>query len=241
MTSLRQRLLLVAGWAAAAVATGLVSAGAVAVAGGQVTDRPLRPLSAAEVAALPVTNEDACGADGPLASGGPTSSSCLDRVGGVGLSTPGDDAARPAEKEPSDTTLALALGDIEAHQDPYDPAGPDVVPPPDPAVSADDIAAPGTEGRFPEDAVIPPIGPRPPEPYVVELIGGSVSVSEIDGALTLNWATPRPGFVADLRFDRSDELTVTFWNGAHLSSLLATITSDGLEVETAERAGRAEP
>jgi hypothetical protein len=241
MTSLRQRLLLVAGWAVAAVATGLVSAGAVAVAGGQVNDRPLRPLSAAEVAALPVTNEDACGADGPLASGGPTSSSCLDRASSNGLSTPGDETARPAEKEPSEVALPPFLGDIDAYVDPYDPAGPDVAPQPDPGVSAGDVATPGTEGRFPEDAVIPPIGPRPPEPFVVELVGGRVSVSDIDGALALNWATPRPGFVADLSFERRDELTVTFWNGAHLSSLTATITADGLDVDTTERAGRAEP
>lgn len=52
MGSMRQRLLLVAGWATAAVVASLVSTGAVAVAGGQVTDQPLRPLSASEVAAL---------------------------------------------------------------------------------------------------------------------------------------------------------------------------------------------
>ncbi len=52
MGSMRQRLLLVAGWAAAAVVATLVSTGAVAVAGGQVNDRPRSPLSASEVAAL---------------------------------------------------------------------------------------------------------------------------------------------------------------------------------------------
>ncbi len=52
MGSMRQRLLLVAGWAVTAVVASLVSTGAVAVAGGQVTDQPLRPLSASEVAAL---------------------------------------------------------------------------------------------------------------------------------------------------------------------------------------------
>ena len=52
MSPMRQRLLLVAGWAVAAVLATLVSTGAVAVAGGQVTDRPLRPLTASEVAAL---------------------------------------------------------------------------------------------------------------------------------------------------------------------------------------------
>jgi hypothetical protein len=39
-------------WLAAAVLTSVVASAAVAIAGGQVTDRPLRPLTAAEVEAL---------------------------------------------------------------------------------------------------------------------------------------------------------------------------------------------
>ena len=50
---MRQRLLLVAGWVLAAVGTSVVASAAVAATGGQVTDRALRPLTAAEVAALP--------------------------------------------------------------------------------------------------------------------------------------------------------------------------------------------
>ena len=116
MTSLRQRLLLVAGWAVAAVATGLVSAGAVAVAGGQVTDRPLQPLSAAEVAALPVTIEDPCVTSEPLASGGSASSAtCPDRVSSDGPFAPGDVAARPAEKEESNQ-VALAPIDVPSRR-----------------------------------------------------------------------------------------------------------------------------
>ncbi|MDK1096694.1 MAG: hypothetical protein QGM47_05470 [Actinomycetota bacterium] len=56
MIATRQRLFLVAGWLTAAFGAGLVASGAVAVAGGQVLDRPLRPLTAAEVAALPVVS-----------------------------------------------------------------------------------------------------------------------------------------------------------------------------------------
>ncbi len=70
MTTLRQRLLLVAGWFIAAVGAGLVASGAVAVAGGQVLDRPLRPMTAAEVAALPVVEMDEPDANEPHASGG---------------------------------------------------------------------------------------------------------------------------------------------------------------------------
>ena len=204
MITLRQRLLLVAGWAVAAVATGLVSAGAVAVAGGQVTDRPLQPLSAAEVAALPVTIEDPCLTSEPLASGGSASlASCPDRVSGIGPFAPGDVAARPAEKEEPD----------QAALPPLDP---------DEAAAIADASA-----ELEREVETPPIGPRPPAPEIVELIGGRVSVTLVDTAIILNAATPRPGYVADLRFDRTDQLTVTFWNGQHLSTLVATIDDNG--------------
>jgi anti-sigma factor RsiW len=70
MIVMRQRLLLVAGWLAAAIGTGLVASGAVAVAGGQVLDRPLSPLTAAEVAALPVVAVGSSENVEPQASGG---------------------------------------------------------------------------------------------------------------------------------------------------------------------------
>ncbi len=206
MVSLRQRLLLVAGWAVAAVATGLVSAGAVAVAGGQVTDRPLRPLSAAEVAALPVTIEDSCLTSERLASGGSASlNTCPDREGSSGPFAPGDVAARPAERE---EPAVVALPPIDVPE----------------SAATDDASF---DESFPEDAEIPPVPPRPPEPTVVELVGGRVSVTLVEGAIVLSAATPRAGFVADLRFERSDELTVTFWDGQHLSILTATVGEDG--------------
>lgn len=69
MAAMRQRLLLVVGWVIVATVTSLVALGAVTVPGGRVNDRPLEPLSAAEVAALPVavTVESA---NEPQASGG---------------------------------------------------------------------------------------------------------------------------------------------------------------------------
>lgn len=70
MAAMRQRLLLVAGWLAAAIGSVLVASGAVAIAGGQVLDRPLRPLTAAEVAALPVVTVGLADATEPQASGG---------------------------------------------------------------------------------------------------------------------------------------------------------------------------
>ena len=105
MTVLRQRLLLVVGWITAAVGAGLVASGAVAVAGGQVLDQPLRPLTAAEVAALPVVEVGAPDAFEPHASGGFVST--------TGGPTPGSE-------------------DVDADADPIGTGGSSAIPPPDP-------------------------------------------------------------------------------------------------------------
>ena len=81
MLVLRQRLLLVAGWLVAAISAGLVASGAVAVAGGQVLDRPLRPLTAAEVAALPVATVNVSEPAEPHASGGSSEAFDTDTTG----------------------------------------------------------------------------------------------------------------------------------------------------------------
>ena len=68
--TMRQRLLLFVGWLLAAIGAGLVASGAVAIAGGQVLDRALQPLTAAEVAALPVVTVGSSDIVEPHASGG---------------------------------------------------------------------------------------------------------------------------------------------------------------------------
>jgi hypothetical protein len=95
MAAMRQRLLLVAGWIAAVVGSVLVASGAVTVAGGQVLDRPLRPLTAAEVAALPVVPVDSSVNVEPQASGGfaPT----------TGQSTEGSESIAPRSDESAET------------------------------------------------------------------------------------------------------------------------------------------
>lgn len=150
----------------------------------------------------------------PLASGGLASlASCPDRVGSNGPFAPGDVAARPAEKEDS---------------------GPTPLPPLDEEQAAAIEDASVEASREPD---IPRIGPRPPTPEIVELIGGWVSITVVEDAITLNAATPRPGYVADLSFETSDQLTVTFWNALHLSTLIAEIDDEGeLVVQTEEAA-----
>src|SRR3990172_1203985 len=113
MAAMRQRLLLVAGWIVAAVGAGVVASGAVAVAGGQVFDRPIRPLNAAEVAALPVDESVATlGSSVRLASGGSQArtgetneGSGRDTAGAIGSERPVGPGGVPAE--PGDPAIDL--------------------------------------------------------------------------------------------------------------------------------------
>jgi hypothetical protein len=94
---MRQRLLLVAGWIVAAVGAGVVASGAVAIAGGQVFDRPIRPLNAAEVAALPVDESVATlGSSVRHASGGPQASTGVPSEGGGRDTTGANGSEHPA-------------------------------------------------------------------------------------------------------------------------------------------------
>ncbi len=112
MKPMRQRLLLVVGWIAAAVGSGLVASGAVTVAGGQVLDTPLMPLTAAEVAALPVVQVGSPEDVEPQASGG--------LVAAPGEPTKGSASIVSGHEEPADTGgSAAALSDTQ----PLDPIG----------------------------------------------------------------------------------------------------------------------
>lgn len=199
MITMRQRLLLTAGWIVAVVGSGLVASAAVSVAGGQVSDRPLRPLTAAEVAALPVERPVAVVEPiEPLASGGSGSTSDnltgrSDRIETVPGNTDGPAGAGGAPAASSDARGVSA--------------------PPDPE--------PIERGVRSEAAVI-------------QLGGGSASIGVAGDRIALLWATPRPGHVAELRFESEDQLTVTF-TGPRIRYVLDAAAVDGrLLVETSE-------
>lgn len=108
-TTMRQRLLLVAGWLLAAIASGIVASGAVAVAGGQVLDRAQRPFTAAEVAALPVVTVGSSDDLEPHASGGlvpnagePTDDSSVDGSASGSTGTGGSSASEGTTTPPTD-------------------------------------------------------------------------------------------------------------------------------------------
>ena len=216
MSSMRQRLLLVAGWAAAAVVASLVSTGAVAVAGGQVTDRPLRPLSASEVAAL--TEECGSSERAPCLrqldySVGPTTS--VAAAPDTNSSQDGDEDGVSPSIPPGDTTEAPS-------EDPLDPG-----------TELDESLTPPASSDDDEVGDLP--GPRA---EVVDLTGGRISVSGADGEVRIIWLIPKHGFAvlppagAD---NLPDRVTVVLSDGSHQSTLFASWDSaEGLLIETRE-------
>jgi len=221
---MRQRVLLVAGWFTAAVVTSLVASGAVAAAGGQVLDRPLRPLTAVEVAALPVVETvDDFGSCEPLASGGFV---CPPKT-----STTGVVAEGPGENNGSEST-----GDGEGTSD----GTPSGVPPaltrpqfPDgllpPITGIPDAEDPSTAG--------PDLSDVPSDAAVVRLDGGTVSVSGSQSQIYFLWAISQPGYIIDVQASETpDQLLVVFSNGTDQSVLQASWVDDELVLEIFEGA-----
>jgi len=204
---MRQRLLLAAGWIVAVVGSGVVASGAVAIAGGQVLDRPLRPLTAAEVAALPVVSSEGTQPNGPLASGGTDSSS------GV----PSDGSAIDRATDPPDAGSAGPGG----------APTPQVVGP----TSIGEVVI-TTLDREPASPTEP--YPTVIQSAIVHLLGGAASVySGVDGLAVL-WARPNPGYVMTLHFAAEDQLSLSFTSAATRYSLAAAVIGGELEISTSE-------
>lgn len=206
MGSMRQRLLLVAGWAAAAVVATLVSTGAVAVAGGQVNDRPRSPLSASEVAAL--TEECESSERAPclrqLDESGDTTTTVL--VAPTPLSPEGDgngvSPTPPEEELPSEDPL-------------------------DPSVDVDESLLP------PEDTAVPE--PRG-EVVSLEGGRVGVSGADGDITIIWVIPSPGFALLPSTGTEiEKGAVTLVFSDGSHQSTLMATWDSaEGLVVETFE-------
>jgi len=222
MGAMRQRFLLVAGWVIAAVATSLVAAGAVAVAGGQVTDRPLRPLTAAEVAALPVAQPVDAPAEASALPPAVSSSEREQNTAGKTVDAPGsDNEPGPVGDEGTLVTTTAATADAGDA-------------PPGPTLD-ESGSEPGGEPASRDDPTASPPQDEPTSTAFVEhLRGGSVSVAAGNDGLLLLWARPKPGFVMDAEFESDHELHVEFSNEGRGSILTAQWTGTELIVETDE-------
>jgi hypothetical protein len=213
---MRQRLLLVAGWVLAAVGTSVVASAAVAATGGQVTDRALRPLTAAEVAALPegfleVLSESLASGDssnrdlvepGESTTVGPTAQAPAGAEGETRPADLTDDAPIALPRPPTDDV------DIEDDADATEP---------DPGVDPEPTATFDT--------------------HIEHLEAGSVSLVGTDDQIRLLWATPRIGWRMDVEYLEPNHLLLSFANDETLWTLNAAMVDGAIEVETQEVRG----
>ena len=213
MIPMRQRVLLVAGWVVAAAVTSLVASGAVAVAGGQVNDRPLTKVLAADVAALPVVNTEfdllPCE---PPASGG-----CDD-------ATEANSAG--AQERPGSRLGQNPVGDDEGTNDlsGLDPERPDGL---TPTIDPGDIDASDTSDAGPDLA-------RAVTSQVVNLRGGSVSFAVADDEIRIPWLIPLDGYRVRVDFADRSLLRVTFTRGGEQNVAIAMWSDGELTVEVVE-------
>ena len=234
---MRQKLLLIAGWAVAAVGSSVVASGAVAVAGGQVTDRPLRLLSASEVEAIPIVNTVASALDSePPASGGSAVDPGTPGAEDAGLATGTLANRQSSAGDEGETGLSPGTGLLPADDRAPAPGASSVggagVDQGDPR-SGDPIARPGTPG---DDPGIETVDPEPvagpaTTTRIVTLPGGTVAVAGTDGRVELLWATPRPGYTVSIDFATPDALVVSFTSSFNESVLRAYWSDEGLIVE----------
>lgn len=196
---MRRRLTLFVGWLIAVVGSGLVASGAAAIAGGQVTDRPLQPLSAAEVAALPVAPVFAQLA---IASGG-------------SQETPderdGDSSATRNESSDEERAVAADTRGFVVRPDREPVATP--LNPPLIAVPLDPIGIAGVSTEISDGSIF-------------HLAGGTFAVGGTEEAVVLLWATPRSGFATAVEYLSPTELIVSF-TGSEVNSSYRVLWSEG--------------
>lgn len=227
MTPMRQRLLLVAGWLLAAIGAGVVASAAVAVAGGQVMDRPLSPLTAAEVAALPVVGTErtqeqierlASGASGPTDRAPADERERATATGSTGIRSPaGDGGASASDRAADDSEIDGEPRIDTADPEAFSAASSDVESVKESRIIGSDVAT-------------------------IHVPGGAASVADLGDHLSLLWATPRPQYVVGLRFDSPTNLTLTFTSTLRryvidvaLGEEGIIVTNDLVATEEAER------
>jgi hypothetical protein len=227
---MRQRLLLVAGWLLAAIGAGVVASAAVAVAGGQVMDRPLSPLTAAEVAALPVVGTErtqeqierlASGASGPTDRAPADERERATATGSTGFDSPAGDGGASASDGAADNGESDGENRIDtADPEAFSAASSDVESVKESRIIGSDVAT-------------------------IHVPGGSARVADLGDHLSLLWATPRPQYVVGLRFDSPTNLTLTFTStlrrhviDVELGEEGILVTNDLVATEDDERDGR---
>ncbi len=205
-----RRILLVAAWVAATFATALVAWSAVRIAGDQVGERPVEPLSAAEVAALPA----------PATSPAPTfpastvtTAATPVAVGGDQLAGPGASPAGPTttgpERPATTTTETSPRPSSTTTTAPATPAGTTSTSAP----SSPSSTTAATTSSTTTTRTTSTTTAAAPATRGYQLRGGSVVIEYVPGRVTLKSASPKAGYQMEIHDRGPDEVEVRFESG----------------------------
>lgn len=210
-----KRVALVVAWVAATFATALVAWSAVRIAGDQVGERPVEPLSAAEAAALP---------GGPSATTSPTST--------IGPGTTAAPAPSVETTEPAPAGPAAAPASSTSSVSPSTTAG-SAPPASTTTTSRPPAPAPTTTSSAVTTTTTTASAPAA-ETRAYQLKGGSVVIEFVPGRVTLRSASPKAGWSMEVKNRGPDEVRVEFESPSGDSDLRARWSSGRLVVDIDE-------
>ena len=210
MAVMRRNMLLTTMWVLATVATGLVAWSAVQVAGARTNPDPIRPLSAAEVAALPGT---IVAPAQPNANSGP-------RAGEVevpasvttGVDGAQDDGTATSSPAAVSTSSATTAAPTTTQASPPVTTQPTTTTTP----TTTSTASPTTEV------------------VVYHLEGGSLGVEVTGDNVSHVWSTPNPGFHKEVKNFGPEKVVVEFESDSHESKISITVDNGQLVEERSE-------
>ncbi len=228
-------------WLVAAGATAVVAWSAVSLAGDQVADRPVRPLSADEVARLP-------GAGAAVTTPAPVDAEPASATTRATAPT-ATPSSRPSPGSSTSTTVAAATrGSRPSSGSTPTSAGAAATAPTTTSSSASSSttttsttsttsgpAAPTTTTTAPAATTTSAPAPAPaPAPQAYSLVGGRVVVVAEAGQVRLVSASPNPGFSMEVAASGPDEVRVRFDGEDHRSELRARWQGGRLDVDIDE-------
>ncbi len=228
-----KRIALVVAWVVATFATALVAWSAVRLAGDQVGERPVEPLSAAEVAALPVDTAPAPSGDvlsntttTGVAAGLPPATVpagpdlTVTEPSGVPPPATAADPASDASSKPDSPSVTSTTSTTGTTQ------------PPAPAGTAPPVATTSPTTSTTTTTTVAP--PAATETKAFHLRGGSVVIEVSPGRVVLRSATPRTGYSMDIQNSGPRRVEVEFEGEDDSSEFRAEWSGGALEVDIDE-------
>jgi len=213
-----KRLAILGAWVVATALAVGIGIGAVQLAGAQVTDDAIQPLSADEVPTLPPSPDATPDDDSPAGSSVPPAAT----------TTAAPETTVPAPTSSTTAADSAAPTTTATQGAPATTAAPSTSAPVTTAAETTSTTAPPTTTSTASGSQ--------PEVTVHQLVGGSVAIETWPSVVNLVWATPNAGFTVDVEAAGPAEVEIDFTSGSHESKFRAKWSGGVLDIEKREGA-----